>query len=360
MPVLNGSWQGSSYQARIICTYSVTYTSDHTQAIYAISFAVEFGGSISDSVNTWAVSGDCGSASGSNVSYSIPSGGGTKTFRTGETAQKYGDATVAGSIDNVEAVGGGQILSSFTLESGALAPYFTDGTYAADTITSTSARLIGWVATGNGGTLNNLQVQYNTSASATGATTVTHGSYATSKTITGLAPNTTYYARVRFSNNTYGYGAYGGWASFHTGSGLPGAPAESWSISSTEQDTVTVIGVSVPDNGGSAIDGILFRVNTTPSFTGYTDTYVGANVVGASINGLTPGTTYYMCLYAHNANGYSAPTAWKSFTTKEGAWVQVAGVWKPAVCYVNVGGVWKIALRYVAVSNGAGGVNWKQ
>lgn len=359
MPTLYGSWQGTPYSARIYCTYSVTYTADRTQAIYAISFGVEFEGSVSDSSNTWAVSGDCGSASGSNIAYSIPSGGGVKLFRTGESAQKYGDASVAGSISGVQAVGGGTISGSFTLDSGALAPYFTDGVYSASSITNTGATIGTWAATGNGGTLNNVQVQYNTSASATGATTITRGSYATSQAITGLAPNTTYYARVRVSNNTYGYGAYGAWVSFKTLSGLPGAPSEAWAFSTVRQDTVDITGISVPDNGGSAIDQILVRVSTDPAFGTYTD-FTAGNVASVQVTGLIPGTLYYVRIYAHNANGYGAPTSTKSFTSLYGAQINVGGVWKDAVPYVNVGGVWKVAIRYNAISNGAGGVNWKQ
>lgn len=360
MTTLYSAWQGSPYQARIRLDYTVSYTADHTQAIFNCNFYAEFEGSVSDSVNTWATSGDGTDESGSNIAYSIPSGGGVKLFNTVPAFQKNTAASVSGRIDNVGAVGDGVITGTFSLPTGALAPYFTDGSYSADTITSTSARIIGWVATGNGGTLNNLQVEYNKAANSTGSTVITNGAYATSRTITGLTPNTTYYARVRFSNNTFGYGAWGGWASFKTGSGLPGPPAESWSISSTEQDTVTAIGITVPDNGGSAVDGILFRINTTASDTGASDTYAPAYVVAGSIGGLIPGTQYYMRLFAHNANGYSVGTAWKAFTTKEGAWVNVGGVWKQAVPYVNVGGVWKIAQRYVAVSNGSGGVNWKQ
>lgn len=359
MPILNGPWQGTPYQARIICTYNVSYTGDHTQAIYAISFSVEFEGAVSDSTNSWSVSGDCGSASGSNVAYSIPSGGGTKVFRSGESAQKYGDASVSASISAVQAVGGGTISGSFTLDSGALAPYFTDSSYAMTSITNTGAVIYGWSAAGNGGSLNNVQTQYNTSgATATGATTVTRGSYAGSQALSGLAPNTLYYARVRVANSTYGYGEWGPWISFRTLSGLPSPPSEAWSFDTVRQDSVNISGISVPDNGGSAIDQILVRFSTDPAFGSYSD-FTAGNVASLLVSGLLPGTVYYVKIYAHNANGYSSPTSAKAFQTLFGASVNVGGVWKDAVPYVNVGGVWKIAIRYDAISNNAGGVNWK-
>jgi hypothetical protein len=355
MPTLYSAWQGTSFQARIRLDYTVTYTADRTQAIYDGTFYVEFGGSISDSVNTWAVSGDCGASSGSNIAYSIPSGGGVKAFKSLTAWQQYGDASVTGKIDNVEAVGGGIITGTFALPSGGLAPYFTDGSYAASAITSTGATISGWAASGNGGTLNNLQVQYNTSASATGATTVTRGAYAASQALTGLTPATLYYARVRFSNSTYGYGAWGGWAAFTTLSTIPGAPANTWYFASVNQTDVTIGGITVPYNGGAAIDQILVRYSTDPTFTTYTDATFAGSVTSALISGLNPGTTYYFRIFAHNVNGYSSPTTDQSTTTLPGVLVNVAGVWKVAIPYININGIWKPATRFVNV----GGV-WKQ
>lgn len=355
MPTLYGSWQGSPYQARIYCVYNVSYTADRTQAIYAISFGVEFEGSVSDSSNTWAVSGDCGSASGSNVAYSIPSGGGTKIFRSGESAQKYGDASVAANISGVQAVGGGTISGSFTLDSGALAPYFTDSVYSASAISSTGATIGTWAATGNGGTLNNVQIQRNTSATDVGATTITKGAYGTSHALTGLSPATTYYVRVRVSNSTYGYGAWGPWVAFTTASTIPGAPSDAWYFASVNQTDVTISGITVPYNGGAGIDQILVRYSTDPSFATYTDATFAGSITSALISGLNPGTVYYFRIFAHNANGYGPPSADKSTTTLPGVLVNVGGVWKTAIPYVNVGGIWKPATRFVNV----GGV-WKQ
>lgn len=353
MTTLYGSWQGTGYKARIYCVYTVSYTADHTQAIYAISFGVEFGESVSDSANTWAVSGDCGAASGSNISYSIPSGGGSKIFRSGETAQKYGDATVAASIDNVEAVGGGVISASFTLESGALAPYFVDNVYNADIITSTTARFNNWAGTGNGGTLNNVQVEYNTTPSATGALTYTKGSYAL-PTISGLTPNTLYYARIRISNTTYGYSAWGPWVSFRTLSTTPSAPSNAWYAGNIDQQSADILGIVVPNDGGATIDEIRVRVSTDPAFGTYTD-YIDGNVTSVHIHDLSPGTLYYAQVFAHNVNGDSPASGTQTFTTLPGVYVRVGGVWKNAVAYVNVNGIWKPATRFVNVS----GV-WKQ
>lgn len=358
MATLYGSWQGTGYQARIYCTYTVSYTADHTQAIYAISFGVEFGGSISDSVNTWAVSGDCGAASGSNIAYSIPSGGGTKIFRSGESAQKYGNAVVGANIDNVEGVGGGAISGSFTLASGALAPYFTNTNYSSRNVTTSDFYSTAIAASGNGGTLNNVQMEVNSAANDTGAVYFTSGAW-TDAHATGLLPNHLYYFRIRVANSTYGWGAWGPWKSVTTLSTIPSAPDSSWYIGNIDQQSATALSINVADNGGSAVDQILVRVSTDPGFATYTD-YTAGNVTSVAITGLQPGTTYYAICYAHNANGYSAASAVRPFTTLPGVYVNVGGVWKNAVPYVNVGGVWKPATRYVAISNGSGGVNWKQ
>jgi hypothetical protein len=356
MTTLYGTYQGSPTQARIYCIYYVSYTADHTQAIFSISFGVQFNGAVSDSVNVWSVSGDCGSASGSNVSYSIPSGGGLHTFRTGETAQKYGDATVSASIDNVEDVGGGKISGTFTLDSGALAPYFSNDNYVADLITETSARFNGYVGAGNGGTLNNVQVQYNTTASATGATTYTKGSYGLS-TISPLTSNTVYYARLRIANSTYGWSAWGPWISFKTGAAAPSAPNDTWYIGNISQESADVMGITAPSDGGDPITRMYVNICTSPTFLpSYNEYYISwPSASTIHIPNLIPGTLYYARIFAWNGYGGGAFSAVKSFTTLPGVSVNVGGVWKNAVPYVNVGGIWKPASRFVNV----GGI-WKQ
>lgn len=360
MATLYGAWQGSPYQARIYCTYTVSYTADHTQAIYAISFGVEFEGSVSDSVNTWAVSGDCGAASGSNVAYSIPSGGGTKIFRSGESAQKYGNASVAAQIDNVGAVGDGVISGSFTLASGALAPYFTSTGYGVRNVTPTGFTSTGIAANGNGGTLNGTQMEVNTSASDTGALYFTMGSW-TDAIATGLTPNTLYYYRIRVRNSTYGYGAWGPWKTVTTLSGVPGAPVTTWFFGDIDQNSAGIGGNTVTDTGGSALTYWDTEYNTAPNSTGSTVLTTPVPFAGP-ITGLNAGTTYYARIRAKNVNGAGAWSDWKSFSTLESGWVNVPGVgWRPSAAYIcTAPGVWKLAERYVAVSDGSGGVNWKQ
>jgi hypothetical protein len=354
MPILYSAWQGTGFQARIKLVYALDYSADNTQAIFNGTFYVEFGGSINDPSNSWFRSGDCGSASGTNLPINVPSGGGLEAITTFPAFNKYGDATVAAAISGIAAVGNGLISGSFTLDAGPLAPYFTDDTYAASSIAPTSFAVTGYTGAGNGGTLNNVQVQYNVgTASATGATTYTKGSYGT-PTVSGLTPNTLYWFRVRISNSTYGYSAWGPWHSVRTLSTVPGAPSEGWYYASVSQTTATIGGNSVSDDGGSAVTDWDVQYNTTASATGATTVTTGAPTVGP-ITGLTPGTTYYARIRAKNVNGYGAYSSWKQIQMLPGVSVRVGGVWKTAIPFVNVNGVWKPATRFVRVS----GV-WKQ
>jgi hypothetical protein len=348
MTTVYSAWQGTGFQARIRLDYTRTYTADNTQAIWACSWYVEFGGSISDSVNTWAVSGDVTDENGTNVNYSIPSGGGTKLFNTSPSFQKYGDASVTGKIDNVEAVGGGIITGTFVLDAGNLAPYFTDASCTTSGVTSTAFTVGGYVATGNGGTLNNIQVQYGTTAS-TGNPSYTKGSYG-APTVSGLTPNTTYYFRVRVSNSTYGWSAYTAWFTVKTLSGLPGVPGTGWSMTPS-QDGFSIAGASVADNGGSAITGWTVYYNASAASTSGATVVTTAVPAGPSeLTGVAPGT-YWVAIAAINANGTGTVSDWKQVTLLPGAYVNVGGVWKPATVYVNVGGVWKVATRYNKVGS---------
>lgn len=350
MPTLYGSWQGSGYQARLKCTYTRTYPTSHEYATFDCSFAVEFGGSISDSTNDWAVTGPgVTDSSGTNVSYSIASGGGSKTLYNPANFNSHSDLDIDMVVGGINAVGGGDITATFTLPVGDLAPYFVDDVYSAGSITAGGFTGSGWSSSGNGGTLNNLQTQYNTSASATGATTVTRGSYAGSHVITGLTPNTLYYFRVRQSNNTYGYGAWGPWVSFTTAAGTPGAPPTTWSLTNITADGAEVTGATPSNNGGSAITSYrawYALVDDIFSYIGYFDSTAPAF---PALTGLNPGTKYYVWVVASNANGDGDLSVSKSFTTLLGSNVKVGGIYKPAVSYVKVGGVYKTAVRYIKV-----------
>lgn len=104
-------------------------------------------------------------------------------------------------------------------------------------------------------------------------------------------------------------------------------------------------------NGGAPIIEWQIGFGTHPSTVQHTMSSGGTSVV----SGLAPGTTYYFWSRGRNAVGWGPWSARSSATTRAGAYVRVAGVWKPAVPYVRVAGVWKYANPWVNLA----GV-WKQ
>lgn len=354
MPTVYGSWKGSgSVKGRITISYTRTYSADRTYANFSGDINVEFDQSISDSVNSWSVSGDGPNASGSNLAISFGSGGGTKKIRSfNDNTDSPTSFEITASVTGIEAVNA-TINATLSLPIGNLAPFLNNSNYTAGSITSSSAVISGISGNGNGTALVDSQVEYNTSMSDSGAGYVGNtGAYTTSRTITGLQPYTTYYYRARVQNSGWGWSAWGAWKSFTTASSVPGPVASYWAITNIEQTSAKITSLAVPDNNGSVVDYVLARVNTIQSDTGATD-FTGVSEI--NMTGLIPGTTYWVRLIPHNANGYGPWTEWRSFTTLPGVSVNVGGVWKSAQPWVNVNGIWKPAVRYVNV----GGV-WKQ
>jgi len=344
---LTSSWVGGGVKGRIRCVYSVSYTADRTQAIFTGTLYIDLDQYITDNYNSWAVSGDDGSHTGSNLAINLGSGGGSVAFYSNFSFQKYGDGTIAGSVSTLEAVGV-TVSGTFTLDAGNLAPYFTNTNYSVRNVTPNSFYTTGIAAANNGTALTNVQVEVNTSASDTGASYFTSATW-TDAQATGLQPATLYYYRCRVKNAGGYWSAWGPWKTMTTLSTIPGTPDAGWYFSDATQADFT-IGGDTANNGGSAITSwdTQWSTNSDPS--------AGTIATGAlHVTGLNPGTTYYARIRAVNANGVGPWSDVKAVTTLPGVSVNVGGVWKNAIPYVNVGGVWKPATRYVNV----GGV-WKQ
>lgn len=350
MPTLTGPWEG---HGRMRLEYTRTYNSDHTQARFDGSVYIEADVSVTDTTNTWQVdSPNFADDSGSNLNISIPSGGGKKKIKDFDF-WSYTDGEIYAEVAGVEYFGQ-TVEHDFTLSTGDLAPYLNNSNYVATAINSQGFTTSGLSATGNGSSIVETQTQVNTIQSDVGAYSPTQAGY-TNMTINGLYRATTYWFRMRVRNSGYGWGPWGAWKSFTTLSSVPGPPNPAWAIGNISQTGAEVSGLAA-DNGGSAIDMWLARVNTAPQeVSGYTDFTVGGADTVIPLTGLIPGTLYYVKLWVHNANGWTPDPTWKSFTTLPGVSVNVGGVWKSAQPFVNVGGVWKPAVRYVNV----GGV-WKQ
>lgn len=218
MPTLYSGWQagnGTTTEARIKCVYDQNYSDDHTQVHFNVSYWYTTSTQVDDTSNNWEVTGDNGSASGSNIILhhaAYPTGGETQYyFQYG--GWRRSNANVASSVWNVSAQDNIAIVGNFTLETGALAPFVSSTPYATN-ITPTSFTTA-FNANGNGGTLTDTTMRINTSPSETGATQVTKGSFG-NITYRNLLGGLTYYFKVAVANNTYGWGPWSEWVSVTT------------------------------------------------------------------------------------------------------------------------------------------------
>jgi Fibronectin type III domain len=185
---------------------------------------------------------------------------------------------------------------------------------------------------GNGGdSIDARQITYGLDPDG-GTTTVSSDG---STTISGLTPNKTYYFWAR-THNSVGWSRWSGRASAKTQS-VPTAP----SAPLLSSITATSVDVSWTENsnGGSSVTARQIgwgTVSTAPTST------VSANSPQV-VNGLTPGTTYYIFVRVQNSVGWSAWSKPTSMRTVAGAYILVGSTWKLSVPYVRVGGVWKLA-----------------
>ena len=184
----------------------------------------------------------------------------------------------------------------------------------------------------NGGdAIDARQITYGTSSSGGTSNVSSDGS----TTISGLSPNTTYYFWAR-CHNSEGWGPWSARASAKT-LAVPTAP----SAPLLSSITATSVDVSWTENsnGGSSVTARQIGWGTSSSAPTSTVSASSPQVV----NGLTPGTTYYIFVRVQNSVGWSAWSKPTSMRTVAGAYILVGSTWKLAVPYVRVGGVWKIA-----------------
>lgn len=119
------------------------------------------------------------------------------------------------------------------------------------------------------------------------------------------------------------------WVTITNPATIPAQPATP-TVSGADTTSMT-LSWAIPSNGGAAIDQMLLRRFSTPDGTGpYVDYPNAGNVTSRTVTGLSPGTTYYWCVFAHNAVGYSTGSGLRSSQTLAAARVPKGSVYVPA------------------------------
>lgn len=157
----------------------------------------------------------------------------------------------------------------------------TVGTPTVSNPTTTSVD-VAWSAPGNGGaSITGYNVQWNTSQSATGATTQGQGT-STTKTVGGLTPGQTYFVRVQ-AVNSQGTGGWSAWRQFAT---LPAVAPGMTVVAAASGRSATI--TLTPPGGVSGVTKYTIerRVGTGAATT------LTATSSPYSATGLTPGTSY--------------------------------------------------------------------
>lgn len=150
-----------------------------------------------------------------------------------------------------------------------------------------------------------------------------------------LTPGTTWYFWAQ-THNSYGWSSWGPRAQVMT-KDVPDAPGP---ITITDITQVSLTATfAARGNGGAPILGMQVGYSYTPDHHVWeADAPAGI----AHITGLDPYSTYYLWARVRNTYGWGAWSVMATAKTIAGGWMNVNGVYKPAVPYVNVGGIWKV------------------
>jgi hypothetical protein len=177
-----------------------------------------------------------------------------------------------------------------------------------------SCQLTFAVSDTNGSAVTGYELQLSKSSSFTSILqSATGTTLPANKTWSGLSRLTTYYHRSRVKN-AYGWGPYTS-VSFTTTGQLPSAPSD-YTASDVASTTAYFTLPTVTDNGGLALTGWQYKLNTVASDTGATTSAVSPEYIAPFLQALTPGTTYFFKLLVRNSLGASAYGPWVSFTTR--------------------------------------------
>ncbi|MEV4642779.1 fibronectin type III domain-containing protein [Actinoplanes sp. NPDC049548] len=213
------------------------------------------------------------------------------------------------------------------------------GVPSAGSITATSVSLTWTAGSANGSAINGNAGQVARDSAFTQIVKSWSEDGWSGQTVTGLPKGTTLYARVR-ARNSVGWSGWSGARAFTTlatEAGEPGLP----SVSNVGAQTATVSWSPPPDNGGSPITTYLIQYSTHGDFSTYQQ--ISDPSSPATLTGLTPGTTYYVCVRAVNAVGTSTRTPGVRFTTLSAVKIGNGTSWIPALVWVGDGTRWVLA-----------------
>ena len=185
-------------------------------------------------------------------------------------------------------------------------------TFTTGTITTTSA-VIRWIApTDNGGSpITDYVVE--TSRDGSTWSTVPHtASAATSMTLSGLAPGTTYQVRVATKTAVGTSETLSG--SVTTLAGLPSAP-QTLAATSVAATTLTLTWKLPSSNGGSPITDYKIEVSSNGGSTWSAIPHTASNSRAFNVTGLAKGTSYRFRVSTITAIGTSVSTSALSVTT---------------------------------------------
>ena len=181
---------------------------------------------------------------------------------------------------------------------------------------STTA-LVSWATPADDGdaTITGYRIDYSTDSGFSSYSSKTVG-VVTSDTVTGLTPGTTYYFRVCALNAvTTAAGSPGPASSTVSGftGDVPGAPTGA--TATARAGAFSVAWTAPASDGGVSIDAYRIEYDTDSGFGSPTVVDVAATARQRTIVGLTPGTTYYARVTAHNSVGYGTASSSASAAT---------------------------------------------
>ncbi len=204
---------------------------------------------------------------------------------------------------------------SFTTTQNVTVPTVTTNTVT--NITQTTATCGGNVTNSGGATVTARGVCWSTSQNPTvnnSHTTDGSGTGSFTSSITGLAPNTTYYVRA-YATNSQGT-AYGTQRTFTTTQSISTPTVTTAQVTNITQTTATGGGNVTATGGASVTDrGICWSTSHNPTISGsHASGGAGTGSFTTNMTGLTANTTYYVRAYATNSAG-TAYGSEVSFTT---------------------------------------------